>query len=237
MTIRIREVVELGVELGVVQRHRELAGDQLDRIEPFRGERAPDQAVLQQQHRPQRVAAEDGHRQHRTAVDIREVRVAGESVVAGGVVDHQRLAHPLCVYRSTDIGTTCSWPVPRSGRCRPVLRAAATPALSLVHSNSCTPVAPVIVLSTSTTRARSRSMLVSELNACDADNAEQVERSGRDTDALLGNIAGLVGVGVLPQAGIGPIELGDLGARPPGEVVLPSLSEQLVAGLFDTVRQ
>ena len=44
---------ELGVELGVVEGDGELAGDELDRVEPFGGERAADQPVLQQQHRPQ----------------------------------------------------------------------------------------------------------------------------------------------------------------------------------------
>jgi hypothetical protein len=41
-----------------------LAGDELDSVEPFGGERGADEAVFQQQHRPQRAAAEDGQRQH-----------------------------------------------------------------------------------------------------------------------------------------------------------------------------
>jgi hypothetical protein len=40
---------------------------------------------------------------------------------------------------------------------------------SSLPSSRCTPVAPVIAPSTWTTRACSRSMLVSELSACDAD--------------------------------------------------------------------
>ena len=43
---------ELGIQLGVFQGDGELAGDELDGVEPFGGERAADQAVLQQQHRP-----------------------------------------------------------------------------------------------------------------------------------------------------------------------------------------
>ena len=44
---------ELGVELGVVQGDGELAGDERDGVEPVGGERAAQQPVLQQQHRPQ----------------------------------------------------------------------------------------------------------------------------------------------------------------------------------------
>ena len=58
---------ELGVELGVVEGDGELAGDELDGVEPVGGERAADEAVLQQQHRPQGAAAEDGHREQRAA--------------------------------------------------------------------------------------------------------------------------------------------------------------------------
>jgi hypothetical protein len=48
----VRDSSKLGVQLGVVERDGELAGDQLDRVEPSGGERATDQAVLQNQHRP-----------------------------------------------------------------------------------------------------------------------------------------------------------------------------------------
>ena len=44
---------ELGIQLGVVEGDGELAGDELDGVEPFGGERAAEQPVLQQQHRPQ----------------------------------------------------------------------------------------------------------------------------------------------------------------------------------------
>ena len=59
---------ELGIELGVVQGDGELAGDERDGVEPVGGERAAQQPVLQQQHRPQATAAEDGHREQRAAV-------------------------------------------------------------------------------------------------------------------------------------------------------------------------
>ena len=73
------------------------AGDEPDGVEPFGGERAADEAVLQQQHRPQRAAAEDGHGQQRAAVEVGEVRVAGEAVVAGGVAHDQQFTHALGV--------------------------------------------------------------------------------------------------------------------------------------------
>jgi hypothetical protein len=49
--------------VSVVERDGELARDQLDGVKPFDGERAPDEAILQKQHRLQRSAAEDGHAQ------------------------------------------------------------------------------------------------------------------------------------------------------------------------------
>jgi hypothetical protein len=76
---------EFGVELGVVQGDRELAGDEGDRVEAVGGERGADEPVLQQQHRPQVAAAEDGHGQQGTAGEVGEVGVAGEAVVVGGV--------------------------------------------------------------------------------------------------------------------------------------------------------
>ena len=55
------------------------------------------QSVLQQQHRLQPAAAEDRHGQQRAAVEVGEVRVAGEAVVVGGVGDDQRLTGALDV--------------------------------------------------------------------------------------------------------------------------------------------
>ena len=54
---------ELGVQLGVVQGDSELAGDELDGIEPPGGERAADEPVFQQQHGTQYAPAEDGQGQ------------------------------------------------------------------------------------------------------------------------------------------------------------------------------
>ena len=79
----VGDPAELGVQLGVVQGDGELAGDELDRVEPFGGERAADEAVLQHQHRLQRAAAEDRQGQQRAAAGVGEVRVAGEPVIAG----------------------------------------------------------------------------------------------------------------------------------------------------------
>jgi hypothetical protein len=80
---------------GVVERDRQLAGDELDRVEPLGGERPADEPILQQQHRPQGSAAEDGQGQQRAAGEAGEVRVAGEAVVAGRVVHDQQLARTL----------------------------------------------------------------------------------------------------------------------------------------------
>ena len=56
----VGDLAKLGVELGVIEGHGELAGDQLDGVEPFGGERAADEPVFQQQHRLQATAVEDG---------------------------------------------------------------------------------------------------------------------------------------------------------------------------------
>ena len=101
------------------------------------------------------AAADDRDGQERAGVDAGEVRVAGEAVVAGGVGDDQRLPRPL--------------EVAQHGHRNRVLVARQQPVLPLVApQQQRTPVAPVIAPSTSATRACSRSMLVSELSACDA---------------------------------------------------------------------
>ena len=51
---------QLGIELGVVQGDRQLAGDEFDRIEPLGRERGADEPVLQHQQRLQRAAVEVG---------------------------------------------------------------------------------------------------------------------------------------------------------------------------------
>ena len=69
--------------------------------------------------------------------------------------------HPIAPVRRRGPATRCSSGCSRRRRsqsCRSSLR-----------NSSCTPVAPVIAPSTSTTRACSRSMLVCALSACDAD--------------------------------------------------------------------
>ena len=85
---------ELGVQLGVVQRDGQLAGDQPDRVEPLRRERAAEEAVLEHQHGPERPTAQDRHDQQRAAVAIGQVRVAGEAVVAGGIGHDERFPRP-----------------------------------------------------------------------------------------------------------------------------------------------
>ena len=75
----VGDPAEVGVHLRVVQRDGELAGDQLDRVRALGGERAADQPVLQQQHRPQAAAAEDRHGQQRAAVERRRSRGRGRS--------------------------------------------------------------------------------------------------------------------------------------------------------------
>jgi hypothetical protein len=79
---------EFGVQLGVVEGDGELGGDELDRVEPFGGERAAQEPVFQHQHRPQRAAAKHGQGQQRAAAGAGEVRVAGEPVIAGGIAHH-----------------------------------------------------------------------------------------------------------------------------------------------------
>ena len=112
------------------------------------------------------AAAEDRHGQQRAAVGPGEVRVAGEAVVAGRVRHHQRLTGPLDVAQHRHRHRT--GPVAARRRRRAGRGSAAIPGARRSTAASCTPVAPVIAPSTSTTRACSRSMLVSELSACDA---------------------------------------------------------------------
>ena len=72
-------------------------------------------------------------------------------------------------------------------------------------------------------------------------DAEQVDRSGRDRGAAPGKITGLVGavaggrVGWWPQGRVGPVQLGDFRGRAPGEVLLAGLGEQVVAGVLEAV--
>ncbi len=102
--------------------------------------------------------------------------------------------------------------------------------------------APVIAQSTSTTRACSPSMLVSELSACDADRMPSrsivpvvtVDRRWRRSPGWSPRCAG-GRVGVWPQGRVGPVQLVDLRRRAPGEVLLAGLGEQVVAGVFDAV--
>ena len=102
--------------------------------------------------------------------------------------------------------------------------------------------APVIAPSTSTTRACSRSMLVSELSACEADRMPSRSsvpvvtaarpcgrrRAGRGATPAVGSGGGR-------RVGVGPVELVDLRGRAPGEVLLAGLGEQLVAGVVEAV--
>ena len=45
------------------------------------------------------------------------------------------------------------------------------------------------------------------------------------------------GLVTCPHARVGPVQLGDLGRRAPGEVLLAGLGEQLVAGVVEAVRE
>ena len=76
---------KLGIQLGVVQRHRQLTSNQVHGVETVGGESPTDQPVLQQQHRPQHASAEDRNSQQRAAVGIGEVGVASEAIITGGV--------------------------------------------------------------------------------------------------------------------------------------------------------
>jgi hypothetical protein len=58
---------------------------------------ATDETVFQQQNRARPAAAEDRDSQQRAVCDAGEVRVAGEAVVADGIVEDQRFRHPLDV--------------------------------------------------------------------------------------------------------------------------------------------
>ena len=100
--------------------------------------------------------------------------------------------------------------------------------------------APVIALSTWTTRACSRSMLVSELSACDADRipSRSTVPAG-DGGTALGKIAGLL-AGDGGRVGrwldrVGPVQLGDLGGRAPGQVLLARFGDQVMAGVVQAV--
>ena len=102
--------------------------------------------------------------------------------------------------------------------------------------------APVIAPSTSTTRACSRSMLVSELSACDADRMPSrsivpvvtvARRCGTSPGA--GRRRARRRVGVWPQGRVGPVQLVDFRGRAPGQVLLAGLGEKVVAGVFEAV--
>ena len=163
------------------------------------GERGADQAVFQQQHRPQRAAAEDGHGQQRAAGDVGEVRVAGEPVVSGGVADDQRFARPLDVaqhrhrHRAFVAGAAGRYGAPpgagSSQSCR-----------SSSHSSRWTPVAPVIALSTSDhagVQPADAGLRAQRLRR--RQDPEQVDRSGRDGGAAMGKIGGLLAGGWRPR--------------------------------------
>ena len=102
--------------------------------------------------------------------------------------------------------------------------------------------APVIAESTSTTRVCSRSILVSELSAWDADKMPSrsivpvvtVERCGR-TSADWSWPSREVVVGFWSQGRVGPVQLVDLRGRAPGDVLVAGLGEQGIAGVLDAV--
>ena len=239
----VGDPAEPGVQLGVVQGDGELAGDELDPVQPFGGERAAEEAVFQQQHRPQRAAAEDGQAssEQQPASAKYGSRAKRSSPVASATTSGSRVRW---AYRSTDIGTARSCPVPLTGTVPPSLPGAGSSqsCRSSLHSSRCTPVAPVIALSTWTTRACSRSMLVSELSACDADRMPSrsivpVVTAERRCRKITGLVAAVCGgrVGWWPQGRVGPVQLGDLRGRAPGEVLLAGLGEQVVAGVLEAV--
>ena len=71
---------------------------------------------------------------------------------------------------------------------------------------------------------------------------EQVDRPGRDRRAVVGKISASVTtrdrrVGVPSQGRVGPVDLGGLGGRAPGEVVVAGVGEKVVADVLDAVRE
>ena len=81
----------------VVERDAELPGDQHDGVEPVGGERAASDAILEHGHGPQRAARHDRQHRERAYVEHSHVWIAGEPIVATGVVHQQRLERPLGV--------------------------------------------------------------------------------------------------------------------------------------------
>src|SRR4029079_17394363 len=72
-------------------------------------------------------------------------------------------------------------------------------------------------------------------------DAQQVQGPGTDLSAATRTVGGAVDadgrVGGWSQGGIGPVELIDLRRRPPGQVVLARLGQQLEAGVIEAAGQ
>ena len=170
-----------------------------------------------------RAAAEDGHGQQRAAVEVGEVRVAGEAVVAGGVGHDQRFTGPLDVAQHRHRHCVFVAGAADRRRCRRRVRAAAS------RAGRRSTAAGARRWRRSSRRApRPRGRAAGrcwsrELSACDADRMPS--RSSvpvRDRGAAARTIGGLVvaaggRVGLWSQGGVGPVELVDLRGRAPGE--------------------
>ena len=232
---------ELGVELGVVQGDGELPGDERDGVEPVGGERAAQEPVFQQQHRPQAAPAENGHREQRAAVQVGEVRVAGEPVITGGVGHDQRFTRALHVAQH---------------RCRQlVLVAGAADRGGAAGRCGQQPVVVVVVpeqqVDAGGAGHRAEYLDHARVQPVDAglraqrlrrgQDAEQVQGPGADPGAATRNVGGLVDadgrVGGWSQGGIGPVELVHLRRRPPGGVFAAGLGQQLEAGVIEAASE
>ena len=176
---------ELVVELGVVQRDGELPGDEHDGVEPVGGERAADEPVLQQQHRPQLAAAEDRHGQQRAAGRGRRSRGRGRT--GRRRWRRPRPAVPGCAGRSAPptSAPARSRPVPLTGTVPPARPRAAASRGVLV---------PQQQVDAGGAGHRAEHLDDPGVQAVDAglraqrlgggQDAEQVDRAGRDARAL-----------------------------------------------------
>ena len=233
---------ELGVELGVVQGDGELAGDERDRVEPLGGERAAEESVLQQQHRPQRAAAEDRHGQQRAAAGVGEVGVAGEAVVVGGVGDDA--AARRCAGRSA-APTAGRWLVAGADRAAAPAGAGSSQSLAVVvpqqqvHGGGAGQRAEHLDhAGVQPLQAGLASSAPGRRTGCRAGRCVPVVTVARWCAAIGGSAAApVLRVGARSQGRVGPVELGDLRGRAPGGVVLAGLGEQGVAGVVEAVAE
>jgi hypothetical protein len=83
------------VQESVVERNRELAGDEPEHVEAIGAESAAAEGVLEDEHRPRYAVNQHRHHQQRAQLDAGQIGIGGEPSVPHRVGDQQRLAGAL----------------------------------------------------------------------------------------------------------------------------------------------